>query len=180
MLASGQANTFAAFMVRIGKIAATRGLQGAVVLTHVVGSPAWLKEGLALFVELRKDSRIPYFIEKVERAGAEECVVILEDVAGIEAARPLVGKSIYLESDVLEKGADERSPLRWIGYKLVDKTLGGLGPIEDVMQAGAQWLAQIKQDEKEILIPLADAFILEVNTRNKYVRMDLPEGLLDL
>jgi 16S rRNA processing protein RimM len=48
------------------------------------------------------------------------------------------------------------------------------------MQAGAQWLAQIRKDEKEILIPLADAFVLEVNTRNKYVRMDLPEGLLDL
>jgi len=167
-------------MVRIGKIAGTRGLQGAVVLTHVVGSAAWLKEGLPLFVELRKDSRIPYFVSRVERAGDEECVVLLEDISGVEAARPLVGKAIYVESPVLEKGADERSPLRWIGYKLVDKTLGGLGPIEDVMQAGAQWLAQIKKDEKEVLIPLVDAFILEVNTRNKYVRMDLPEGLLDL
>ena len=167
-------------MVRIGKIAGTRGLQGAVVLTHVVGSAGWLKEGSALFVELRKDSRIPYFVAKVERAGADECVVLLEDIAGIDAAKPLVGKAIYLENAILEKGADERSPLRWIGYKLVDKTLGGLGPIEDVMQAGAQWLAQIRKDEKEILIPLADAFILEVNTRNKYVRMDLPAGLLDL
>ncbi len=167
-------------MVRIGKIAATRGLTGAVVLTHVIGSAGWVKEGLALFVEVRKDSRIPYFVSKVERAGDDECVVMLEDIAGIEAARPLVGKAVYLENDVLEKGADERSPLRWIGYKLVDKTLGGLGPIDDVMQAGAQWLAQITRDGKEILIPLADAFILEVNTRNKYVRMDLPEGLLDL
>lgn len=139
-----------------------------------------MKQGLTLFVEIRKDSRIPYFVEKVERAGADDCVVMLEDVAGVESARPLVGKAIYLENDVLEKGADERSPLRWIGYKLVDKTLGALGPIEDVMQAGAQWLAQIRKDEKEILIPLVDAFILEVNTRNKYVRMDLPEGLLDL
>ena len=167
-------------MVRIGKVAATRGLQGAVVITHVVGSASWLKDGLALFVELRKESRIPYFVSTVERAGAEECVVMLEDIGGVEAARPLVGKPIYVESDVLEKGADEKSPLRWIGYKLVDKTLGSLGPVEDVMQAGPQWLAQISRDEKEILIPLADAFILEVNTRNKYVRMDLPEGLLDL
>ena len=167
-------------MVRIGKIAATRGLQGAVVLTHVVGSAGWVKEGLALFIELRKDSRIPYFIQMVERAGEEDCVVMLEDVAGIEAARPLVGKAVYVESTVLEKGADEKSPLRWIGYKLVDKTLGGIGQIEDVMQAGPQWLAQIKRGEKEVLIPLVEAFIIEVNSRNKYVRMDLPDGLLDL
>jgi 16S rRNA processing protein RimM len=167
-------------MVRIGKIAATRGLGGSIVLTHVVGSAAWVKEGLPLFVELRKESRIPYFVSKVERAGDEDCVVMLEDISGVEAARPLVGKAVYVENVVLEKGADERSPLRWIGYKLVDKTLGGLGQIEDVMQAGAQWLAQIRVEEKEVLIPLADAFVLEVNTRNKYVRMDLPEGLLDL
>ena len=48
------------------------------------------------------------------------------------------------------------------------------------MQAGPQWLAKLTYEGKEVLVPLIEQMILDVNVRNKFIRMDLPEGLLEL
>jgi 16S rRNA processing protein RimM len=166
-------------MIRIGKIVATHGLQGSLILTHVVGSSDWLKKEDVLFLELNKGSYIPFFVATVKAANDEEYIVTLEDVTVVEAAKKLIGKHVYVKEDILSATAAD-TPLLWIGFNLVDKEKGSLGPIEDVMQAGPQWLARLTYEGKEVLIPLIEQMILDVNIRNKYIRMDLPDGLLDL
>jgi 16S rRNA processing protein RimM len=166
-------------MIRIGKVVATHGLQGAVVFTHVVGRPGWLKKDDVLFLELNKGSFIPYFVQSAKAPDEEEYNVTLEDVERVEDAKKLIGKNVYVKEDIIA-GYSKESPLLWIGFNIVDKTLGSLGQIEDVFQAGPQWLAKIDHEGKEVLIPLIDQMILDLNIRNKFIRMDLPEGLLDL
>ena len=166
-------------MIRIGKIVATHGLQGSLVLTHVVGSSDWLKKGDVLFLELNKGSFIPFFVKTVKGVDDEEYIVTLEDVTVVEEAKKLIGKQAYVKEDILSATATE-TPLLWIGFKLVDKEKGGIGVIEDVMQAGPQWLAKLTYEGKEVLVPLIEQMILDVNVRNKFIRMDLPEGLLEL
>jgi 16S rRNA processing protein RimM len=50
----------------------------------------------------------------------------------------------------------------------------------DVSQTGHQWIGTIIYEGKEVLLPMVEPLLLEVNLRNKYLRMHLPEGLLDL
>ncbi|MGN6568327.1 MAG: ribosome maturation factor RimM [Flavipsychrobacter sp.] len=166
-------------MIRIGKIVATHGLQGAVVMTHIVGNSKWLKPEDVLFLELHKESYIPFFISQLKASNDEEYILNLEDTNSSEAARKLIGKNVYVNEDILSKHATD-SPLLWIGFNVVDREKGSLGPIQDVMQAGPQWLAKIIYNDKEVLLPLVDEMILDVNVKNKFVRMDLPEGILDL
>jgi 16S rRNA processing protein RimM len=166
-------------MIRIGKIVATHGLQGALILTHIAGKGEWLKKDDVLFVELRKESYIPFFVTSAKPSNDEELIVYLEDTTTVEAAKKLVGKQVYVKDDILNN-IQADSPLLWIGFNLVDKEKGGLGTIEDVMQAGAQWLAKLTIEDKEVLIPLVKEMILQVNMRNKFIRMDLPEGLIDV
>ena len=166
-------------MIRIGKIVATHGLQGSLVLTHVVGSSDWLKKDDVIFLELNKGSFIPFFVQTAKAANDEKYIITVEDVTVVEAAKKLIGKQAYVKEDILSATAAD-TPLLWIGFNLVDKEKGSLGPIEDVMQAGPQWLAKLTYEGKEVLIPLIEQMILDVNIRNKYIRMDLPDGLLDL
>ncbi len=166
-------------MIRIGKIVAAHGLQGAVILKHIVGNGDWMQKDHILFLELRKDSMIPFFVTESRATGDEEYIVKLEDTDTAEAAKKLVGKQVYVQEDILKDHADN-SPLLWIGFNLVDKAKGSLGAIEDVLQTGTQWLAKITLNEKEVLIPLVDDFIVDVNTRNRYIRVDLPEGLIEV
>lgn len=166
-------------MLRIGKIVATHGLNGAVILKHIVGNSDWLKKDAVLFAELRKGSHIPYFTTACKAANDEEYIVNMEDVDSMEAAKKLIGKPVYVQEDILSAHATD-SPLLWIGFNMVDREKGSLGPVEDVMQAGPQWLAKLIIEGKEALIPLVPEIILEVNIRNKYIRVALPEGLLEV
>lgn len=158
---------------------ATHGINGALILKHMTGDNNWLKQGDVLFVELRKGSEIPYFVVTAKAANDEEYIVTVEDVNTVEAAKKLTGKQVYVKEDVL-KNVKTDSPLLWIGFNLVDKTKGGLGVIEDVLQTGHQWLAKLTIEGKEVLIPLVDEMLLDVNIRNKFVRVDLPEGLIEV
>ncbi|OSZ78948.1 16S rRNA processing protein RimM [Chitinophagaceae bacterium IBVUCB1] len=166
-------------MIRIGKIVATHGLQGGMIFKHVAGESNWLLQGAVLFVEVRKDSQIPYFVVTAKASNHEEYIVTVEDIATVEAAKKLVGKQVYVKEDVL-KDVKNDTPLMWIGFNLVDREKDGLGAIEDVLQTGHQWLAKLTIEGKEVLIPLVDDILVEVNMRNKFVRVDLPEGLLEV
>lgn len=166
-------------MVRIGKIAATHGLHGDMILSHILNKKTWLKNNNVLFLELNKNSFIPFFVTNVKSEREDECIVRLEDVEKVEEAKMLIGKNVYVEEMVLDKQKID-SPLLWIGFNVVDKEVGSLGLIKDVVQTAHQWLATIDYEGKEVLIPLIQEMIIEVNTRNKFIRMDLPEGLLDL
>jgi 16S rRNA processing protein RimM len=166
-------------MIRIGKIVATHGLQGSVILKHIAGDSTWLKNEDVLFIELKKESYIPFFVTENKAANDEEYIITLEDTLTSEAAKKLVGKHVYVQADVL-KGHVEDTPLLWIGFNMVDKNKGSLGTVDDVMQTGAQWLAKVNYEGSEVLIPLVSDFIIEVNTRNKYIRVDLPEGLIEI
>jgi 16S rRNA processing protein RimM len=166
-------------MIRIGKIVATHGLKGSVILSHIVGESDWLKQDDVLFLELNKGSYIPFFVTEAKPSNAEEYIVNLEDVVRVEDGKRLVGKQAYVKEDILAKHVTD-SPLLWIGFNLVDKEKGGIGAIEDVLQTGHQWLAKITYEGREVLVPLIEQMIVDVNVRNKFIRMDLPEGLLEL
>ena len=165
-------------MIRVGKIVATHGLQVAVILKHIVGKSDWLKKDDVLFIELQKESYIPHFVTQAKASNDEEYIANLEDIAAVENARRLVGKHVYVKEETIAIHKD--SPLLWIGFNLVDKTRGGLGRIEDVMETGHQWLAKVTIEEKEVLVPLIEQMLIEVNLRNKFIRVDLPEGLIDV
>ncbi len=166
-------------MLRVGKITGVHGLLGAVVLKQIIDNTNWLKKGDTLFIELKRDSFIPYFVETAKAANDTEYIITLDDVTSPEEAKALLGKTVYAKEEALET-AKVDSPLLYIGFSLVDKQKGGLGNIEDVMLIGRQWIAKMTIGGKEVLIPLAEDMIQEVNVKNKFVRITLPDGLLEV
>ena len=166
-------------MIRIGKIVATHGIGGSLILTHVVGNSKWLKKGTVLHLEMQKGSFIPYFISYIKANNNEEYIINVEDIDKIEAAKKLVTKHVYVDESILADYA-KQSPLLWIGFNLIDKKEGNLGKIEDVMQTGNQWLAKITYKESEVLVPLVEQTIDNLNIKTKTIQMTLPDGLLDV
>ena len=166
-------------MIRIGKIVATHGIGGSLILTHVVGNSKWLKNGNVLHVEMQKGSYIPYFISHVKTNSNEEYVINVEDIDKIEAAKKLVTKHVYVDESLLASYA-KQSPLLWIGFNLIDKNYGEIGNIEDVMRTGNQWLAKLTYKNTEVLIPLIDQTINDVNIKTKTIQSALPDGLLEV
>jgi len=166
-------------MIRVGKIVATHGLTGSLIITHVLDNSNWLKKGHVLHVEMQKGSYIPYFVATTKSTNPKECVITVEDVDKIETAKKLVTKHVYVDEAILA-GYAKTSPLLWIDFTMTDKNKGLIGKVEDVVQTGSQWLATLTYQGTEVLIPLIDQTIEQVDIKAKTIKVDLPDGLLEI
>jgi len=166
-------------MIRCGKIVATHGLAGDVIMTHMTGKKGWLKASDVLFVALRKDSFIPHFVTGVKSATEREMTLHLEETDTVEAAKKLVGKEVFVEEEVLAAGVED-TPLLWIGFEVLDEQAGSLGLIEDIYQTAQQWLAQVRVNGNEALLPLIDQTLIRVDIKKKQVFVKMPDGLLEV
>ena len=127
--------------------------------------------------------QVPYFIEKI-RPGSE-ILVKLEDVDSREAAAALNGKEMLMREEDVHTGEEEENEedLAYedlVGYEIIETDLGLIGKIEDVLEYPQQMMALLIYQEREILIPLNEYLIQDIDIENQQVIMGLPEGLLEL
>jgi len=66
------------------------------------------------------------------------------------------------------------------GFRVVDDQYGDIGVIDSIIEYPAQPLFQIMNGTTEILIPVIDQVIKEVDRDNKTIYISAPNGLIDL
>lgn len=163
----------------IGKIVATFGLEGEVILVHALGKKTDLKKTQVIFIEELKGSYIPWFIVSSKGKTDDEMFVKLEGVNTKESAKRLVQKKVWLKTDDFRKLAGKSSPIALIGYLLVNED-ESLGPIEEVIEQPHQVLLRITLNGNEALIPLHEETLDSVDHKKQEVHVTLPDGLLDI
>src|SRR3954471_11754046 len=126
----------------IGKIVATHGLTGEVVLQHALGKKTDLKGLQTIFIEDRKDSFLPYFIEKAAIKNAEELYIKLEGFNTKESARRLSQKEVWLLKADFDKYAGKSSPISLLGYTMINQG-SEIGEVIEVIEQPLQVLCKI-------------------------------------
>jgi len=164
---------------KIGKLAASTGLKGDLVLQHSLGKKTSLKGLEALFIEEIKDSFLPYFIESTKIKNDSETIIKLEGVDIVEKARRLTPKEVWLAEDEFKKFASKSSPIALLGFTMINEGVE-LGEIVEVIEQPHQVLCTIMINGKEALIPVHEESLERVDTKNRRVYVDLPGGLLDI
>jgi 16S rRNA processing protein RimM len=119
---------------------------------------------------------------------AGRIVLLFAGIDSIEQAEKLAGMEVVVpisERVPLDEGAAYISDL--IGCTVYDREVA-VGVVEDVqfptapdgvrrLEQAAPLLAVKSPEGDEVLVPFASAFVLEIDTRAKAIRMALPEGL---
>lgn len=164
---------------KIGKLVSAFGLKGELILKHNLGKKTSLKGLQAVFVEERKGSFLPWFIETARSKNEEEIYLKLTDVTTREAAVKLVQKEVWIPEEDFKKFAAKSSPINLLGFEVVEdkKTLG---TILEVIEQPHQLLCRIDIEGKEVLIPLHEDTIQKIDRKARQVIVSLPEGLLDV
>jgi 16S rRNA processing protein RimM len=98
-----------------------------------------------------------------------------------EMAEMLVGNDVYLPRELLEE-SEESSVLYQdiVGYNVEDKKHGPLGEITNVIEHPGNILMCIDGGYHEILIPMIDAFIIDIDHKKGLIKVDTPEGLIEV
>ena len=163
----------------VGKLVASFGVTGELILQHHLGKKSSLKGLEALFVELVKDEMLPYFIQSAKIKSDNEILLKLEGVDTKEAAQKLRQKEVWLQEDDFQKYAAKSSIVSLLGYHLIDDGTDR-GAILEIIEQPHQMLARIDLAGKEALIPLHEQTLLKVDKKKKQVHVVLPDGLLDV
>ncbi|HYE55110.1 MAG TPA: 16S rRNA processing protein RimM [Chitinophagaceae bacterium] len=163
----------------IGKLVASFGLKGEIILLHSLGKKTSLKGLEVIFVEQKKDELLPWFIESTRIKSDTEIFLKLEGVHTKEQTFPLLQKQAWLPEEDFTKFAGKSAPIALVGFHIIHEG-NDLGEILEVIELPHQLLGRIIINSKEALIPLHEETLLKIDRKKKQVHVNLPEGLLDV
>ncbi|MEP6612394.1 MAG: ribosome maturation factor RimM [Mucilaginibacter sp.] len=164
---------------RIGSILKTKGLKGELHIYVDFDGIEAVKFN-TVFIETA-GKLVPYFVESIKYLQKNAAYLFLEDVDTIEKAATLAKKDIYLPNKLKPKKKEAEFTLfDLVGFTAIDDYEGELGKITDVQEYPQQILATVTYKNCEVLFPLNEEIIKGIDVVREIVRVDLPEGLLDI
>jgi 16S rRNA processing protein RimM len=164
----------------LGKIAKKFSFKGEVLVYLDTDEPELYENMESVFVEFN-NNLVPFFIESSSLHKNDFLRVHFEDIDNEEEADNIIGCAIYLPLSMLPKLTGNKFYFHEvIGFEIEDKRIGVFGKIVSINDVSAQPLFEVLNGNVELLIPMIDHFLVEIDRKNKKVIMDLPEGLVEM
>lgn len=164
----------------IGYISKTHGVSGEMRL--VIPVDVDIEELSCVILDI-DGIFVPFFLHGVRSTGTDGYLVVMDGIDSEDEACELVGKTVYALNRelVIEEDVDRLYAEDLIGYRVVSVEGDLVGDVVDIDTSTENTLLVVSAgDGKRVLIPLADELVSELNIEQKFLKMDLPEGLLNL
>ena len=164
----------------LGKIIKTYGNKGHVLVHLDVDQPEDYLDLKSVYLDLDGE-RIPFFVEEIELKHNSKAVFRFQDVSTTEDAGIYTGRKIFLPlKDLPDLKGNKFYYHEVTGFAVIDKTRGPIGSVTGILDLPRQSLLRVMHENKEILIPLVDEIILEIDRVNKTLFIEAPKGLIDI
>ena len=167
-------------MTLIGKITSAHGVKGDIILSHQL--PLDFDTDLldAIMIELNPKSYIPFFIKEKKETHDDEMILTLEEIDNREEAKKILNKNVFASPTLKIEINNGNQWTDLIGFRLYDQNKLDIGKIEDVYINGQQILLVVQYKNDEILVPISDELILENDSKQKKITLEIADGLLEL
>jgi len=124
-------------------------------------------------------SYIPFTIKAITKNKSNIFRISLDGIDSEDLAKKLVGVEIYTENNLIKNEAEKNNNYIFVDYVIYNNN-SIIGKIIDIVENKNQDLFEVVVNEKRILIPIVDEFVVNIDNDNKKIIMNLPEGLTDL
>jgi 16S rRNA processing protein RimM len=167
-------------IISIGHFAKPHGIKGEMnlILSADISFDEWEEPYIVCEME---GILVPFYLEEYRYKSDTSLFVKLENVDSDGAAREFANREAFCPPEVVtDQDADRLSWSRFIGYNVVDTAHGLVGEITGIDESTLNVLLVINCKDNELLIPAAEEFILSADPAGKQLKVELPDGLLDL
>ena len=165
-------------LIKIGEIVKAHGFKGETVIKLSTGFDN-LKKTEHLFLEI-EGLFVPFFFSyKPKTFKKSSLIVKFNNLDSDVEVKELIKCSVFTTSEnIIPEEGDIFETLE--GYDVYDKQtfIGKAG--EYINIPSNPILTVISDTNPEILIPVNEQFILEINEQNRTIIFNLPEGLIDV
>ena len=162
----------------LGRVTKPFSFRGELVLFLDVDQPLEYAKLDSVYIEIG-NQLVLYSIDSI-RVNNHKAVVRFSDTT-VEHSERLVGKELYLPLTSLPPLEGNKFYYHEIiGFKVEDKTFGSIGPITQVIDNSPQAIFSIDHSGHEVLVPIIDDFIIDIDRQQKKILVNCPEGLIDI
>lgn len=168
-------------LVTIARIVKTRGVRGEAVAEILTDFPERF-DGLEKLIAVKPSGEVEALNVESHRFHDGRIVFKFENYDSPEAAQALVGSDLTIhESECVALEADEFYDWQLVGCRVETVDNKFVGTVRNVLHTGAAPILEIEGgDGREHLVPFARAICVEVDAKAKRIRVDAPEGLLEM
>lgn len=165
----------------LGWVVKAKGLEGSVVIQLDTDDASNYKNLESVLLEDKTSSQlIPFFIKQISLSGTM-ATCWLEEIDSREAAENLTGSKVFLpESQLPDLNKDQYYFHEIIGFQIIDENHGLIGVAESVVDLPSNTMLITYVKNKEVLIPLQEEIVHTVDKENKTIRVNIPNGLLEI
>jgi len=133
-----------------------------------------------IFLEI-EGALVPFEIKNVMLHKSSLLRIKLENIDSEKKANTVVKTKTYLPiKDLPKLNGDKFYYHEIISYTVLDLSLGNIGKVKEVNDQTSQPIIVVNNGLNEVMIPLVDDFLIEINRNKKTLTFDLPEGLTTL
>lgn len=167
-------------LLEIGKIVNTHGLRGEVKIVPWTDTPDVFEDIETVYI--KKKNEYNELTIKGIKYQKNNIIVKFAELSDISEAELLKNTVVYTTRDQLpelEEGVYYITDL--IGCRVIDDNGENVGELVDVLPTGSNDVYVIKRPEKkDLLLPVIEDAVLNVDIENKVVMVHILDGLEDL
>ncbi|MBK9107376.1 MAG: hypothetical protein IPM92_03090 [Saprospiraceae bacterium] len=167
-------------LIEAGKTFKTHGLKGEMTFEALDKYFEFIEAEKVLFFMIEGNA-VPFFIE--EDCDLEEGMIRFKDIKSPESAKQLSNTPFYIDGSRWhgEPTGDVHKEMEEdiVGYAFHDTTSSKSGVIMEIEEFPSQILLLVTIQEKLFYLPLREEWILEFNAEQKFLKMQLPDGMFD-
>lgn len=163
---------------------------GKILKPHGVGGELTIFYNKSGFADITVDfyffqlegAYIPFFVEEFRFNSDITAHVKFEGIDTIEQASIYNNILLFLPNELIKEINNEEKPSsiwdQYIGFKVTDEKSAYLGIIKEVDSSTINVLFIVIKENEEFLIPATNDFIVKVDSTEKVLQLQLPEGLI--
>ncbi|MDA7730973.1 ribosome maturation factor RimM [Flavobacteriaceae bacterium] len=163
----------------LGKIVSKFSFKGEVLL-KLDSDEIDFKKLKTIFLEI-DGAIVPYSIDNIKLHKSSLLRIRFENIDNEEKANKIIKIKTYLPIKDLPKLNGNKFYYHEItNFMVLDLTLGEIGKVLKVNDQTSQPIIVVINNNSEIMIPLVDDFLIDINRDKKTLTFNLPEGLTTL
>ena len=121
---------------------------------------------------------VPFFMEEYRFRSDTVCLVKFSGIDTQQRAQELTGCDVFFPRALAEEGDEMPSLASLVGFEIVNdadgETIGRIAAIDD---STVNILFEL---ENGTLIPASDELVTDIDAERRTIKMNIPEGLLDI
>jgi len=121
---------------------------------------------------------VPFFMEEYRFRNDTVCLVKFCDIDTQQRAQELTGCDVYFPRALAEEAEEMSSLASLVGFDIVDVSNDNI--VGNIVAIDDSTINLLFELEDGTLIPASDELIEDIDAEQRTIRMNIPEGLLDI